>query len=141
MKRSVETLSGHKYDWKLPTKVIQGNNRKTSSYHKSAKELLQKEFPTVQIFEEVPILTDVLRTLYLDFYIPSFNLAVEIHGKQHYEFSSHFHGSRRKFLKAQANDRDKIAWCELNYIHIVVLSYKDSLEQWREKINNYEFYE
>tara|TARA_R110000824_G_scaffold327224_2_gene514137 strand:+ start:2757 stop:3182 length:426 start_codon:yes stop_codon:yes gene_type:complete len=139
MKRWVKTLSGHRCEWKLPSKVIQGNKRKTSNYHSAAKKLLQETYSTIQIFEEVPIHTDTLRTLYLDFYIPSLDLAIEVHGEQHYNFSSHFHGSRRKFLKARANDRDKITWCELNGIFIAILSYKESLSQWKEKIVNYEY--
>ena len=39
-----------------------------------------------------------------------------------------------EFFKAQARDRDKKHWCELNEISLIELFHDESIEQWREKI-------
>ena len=41
---------------------------------------------------------------YFDFYIPSFNLVLEFHGKQHYEFNSFFHKDLEDFRYRQNKD-------------------------------------
>jgi len=52
--------------------VITGKGLATykSDLHISARKLLQELFPTVQIFEEVPIAVTTQKNLFLDFYIP-----------------------------------------------------------------------
>lgn len=74
--------------------------------------------------------------LFLDFFIPQIKLAIEVHGQQHYEYTPFFHKTKADFLLAKAKDEDKIEWCEINKVDIVVLKYCDTDEQWREQIEN-----
>ena len=44
---------------------------------------------------------------YFDFYIPEFNLVLEYHGKQHYEFNPFFHKDQANFLFRAEKDKAK----------------------------------
>jgi hypothetical protein len=137
----VKGINGKEYTWNLSSyDVFYDDTRKRSRFHLRARNLLKETFNSYRILEEVklPGSTAVNRrsVLYLDFYVPSLNLAVEVHGKQHYEFCSFFHKSRADFIKGQSRDEDKIAWCELNNIDIVTLKYSESDDEWRKQITN-----
>lgn len=100
--------------------------------------MLSEIFHSYRILEEVklPGSTALHRkgVLYLDFYIPQIKRAFEVHGQQHYEYSSFFHKSKADFILAKAKDEDKIEWCRLNHIGITTLKYSDSKEDWRKQI-------
>ena len=59
---------------------------------------------------------------------------VEVHGRQHYEFVDFYHKTVCGFYKSKARDRDKIRWCELNDINIVILKYTGSDDEWTQQI-------
>jgi hypothetical protein len=73
-------------------------------------------------------------SLYLDLYLPLIPLAVEVHGKQHYEHIPFFHKTKADFLLSQKRDKDKANWAEFNHIFFVVLPY-DKEYNWWELIN------
>ena len=73
---------------------------------------------------------------YADFNIPSRKLVVEVHGRQHYEFNEFYHKTKRGYQKSRARDRDKIAWCQLNDIDIVILKYSETENEWTNRILN-----
>lgn len=135
----VKGINGKEYIWNL-TKydVFYDDKRKRSKYHLRARNLLKEIFHSYRILEEVklPGSTALNRksVLYLDFYIPSLKMAFEVHGEQHYEYCPFFHKSKADFLKAKARDEDKIEWCNLNDIQIVVLNFKESDDEWRKHI-------
>lgn len=131
---NVTDLKGNVTKWKMKGKVVNADSRPRSSLHKAARALIQETFPTLQLLEEVPIETGHKRTLYLDFYLPLRKLAIEVHGRQHYEFNSHFHKDRWAFIRSMANDRLKEEWCDLNNIGIVTLKY-DEQDSWRVQLN------
>lgn len=137
----VKGINGKDYVWNLTDyDVFYDDNRKRSKYHIRARNLLKETYHSYRILEEVklPGSTELHRksVLYLDFYIPSIRLAVEVHGEQHYEYKPFFHKSKADFLKAKARDEDKIAWCELNDINIIILKYSESEDEWRERIKS-----
>ena len=137
----VKGINGKEYVWNLTGyNVFDDDKRKRSKYHVRARNLLKEIFNSYRILEEVklPGSTELHRksVLYLDFYIPSIKLAVEVHGEQHYEYSPFFHKSKADFLKSKARDEDKIAWCELNDINIIVLKYSESEHEWRQRIQS-----
>ena len=103
------------------------DTRKRSQPHLDARALLKSIYPTQRILEEVP-LPGML--LHADFYIPSKNAIVEVHGRQHYEFVAHFHGDRMGFLRSKINDVIKGDWCDLNNILLIILPY-DKQNEWR----------
>lgn len=133
-------FDGREYSFELKY----SNRRRTgpcSKYHKRARELLSEIFPASVIIEELSLKgskTANNNTLAADFFIPSRNLIIEVHGPQHYDFIRHFHKSKYEFFKGCARDKTKIAWCELNDISIVVLKYSDTDEEWRKAIEESE---
>lgn len=135
----VKGINGKEYIWNL-TKydIFYDDARKRSKYHIRARNLLREIFHSYRILEEVklPGSTALNRksVLYLDFYIPSTKMAFEVHGEQHYEYCTFFHKSKADFLKAKARDEDKIEWCNINDIQIVILKFSESDHEWREHI-------
>ena len=125
----VKTLDGIEYEWKIPRR----KSRKTSNLHQIAKTLIRKKYPNVPFYEEVPIQTEGRQKLYLDFYIPSFTVAIEVNGEQHYAYSTMFHKSRMDFLKSKANDNKKAMWCEYNNIDLITLKF-DEIDKWDKEI-------
>jgi very-short-patch-repair endonuclease len=73
-------------------------------------------------------------TLKADFFIPVRKLIIEVHGEQHTEFNNFFFKSKMDFYKAQARDRDKKQWCEINNFELIELFHNESIEEWRSKI-------
>ena len=133
-------INGKEYVWNLTSyDVFNDDSRKRSKYHIRARKLIKEIFNSYRILEEVklPGSTSLHRksVLYLDFYIPTISLAVEVHGQQHYEYSPFFHKSKADFLKSKARDEDKIEWCDLNGIQLITLKYSESDDEWRKRIN------
>lgn len=134
-------INGKEYTWNLAGyNIFNDDKRKRSQYHIRARNLLKELFNSYRILEEVklPGSTALNRksVLYIDFYIPTVKLAIEVHGKQHYEYSPFFHKNMADFLKAKARDEDKIEWCQLNEIRIVILDYRKTDDEWRKEINS-----
>jgi len=131
---NVTDLDGKTSKLKLMGYTVGIQNRDSrSKYHIAARKLLKEKYPTLQILEEVSIKIRQGETLYLDFYIPILNYAIEVHGEQHYKFSPHFHGSHMGYLKQLKRDREKNEWCEINNIEFTVLAY-DELDEWNAQI-------
>jgi len=124
-------LDGNKSDWKIKGREVVLDHRHTSFLHKSARTILKSRFPTMQILEEVPIKVRKKQTLYLDFYIPLIKLAIEVHGEQHFSINSKYHNSRHDFIRQIQRDNDKMEWCEINGIKLIVLAYNNQKE-WEE---------
>ena len=136
----VKGINGKEYVWNLTSyDVFNDDSRKRSKYHIRARKLIKEIFNSYRILEEVklPGSTSLHRksVLYLDFYIPTISLAVEVHGQQHYEYSPFFHKNKADFLKSKARDEDKIEWCDLNGIQLITLKYSESDDEWRKRIN------
>ena len=60
--------------------------------------------------------------LHLDFYLPSFNLAIEYDGKQHYVPVDYF-GGEEGFKKIQDRDRKKDKYCKERGIKLIRIPY------------------
>ena len=126
------------YEWTMPSKVIQGNKRTTSSLHATAKGILITLYPRFPIYEEVRIDIEQGKFLYLDLYVKHLNLALEVHGAQHYKFNSLFHRTRLDFARQRYNDTIKEEWCKFNDIGFLALDYKE-IDIWEDQIKNYEY--
>tara|TARA_Y100000034_G_scaffold100098_1_gene123243 strand:- start:83 stop:478 length:396 start_codon:yes stop_codon:yes gene_type:complete len=127
----VFNINGKESNW-IPKA---GSNRKRSSFHTLAKNLLSKRFPTAQILDEVPFKPLSGKTLYLDLYITPHNIAIEVQGQQHYKFNSHFHKTIFDFHQQQSNDQIKKIWCNKNGIELITLSCYETPEDWIGKFN------
>lgn len=106
------------------------SNRVVSAGHKRARVLLQQMYPFDRAVEEVT-LPGTNGPLYADFLIPTRRIMIEVHGKQHYEFTPFFHKNKIDFIRAQARDRNKERWCELNDIQYIALKDTESDDEWR----------
>jgi hypothetical protein len=107
-----------------------------SSLHISARELLVEIFPNQRFYEEVTLPGSKKNgkgLLYADFFLPNKMIIVEVHGKQHYEYTSLFHKSKLDFLKYKNRDKIKKEWCDLNNIMYIELKYNER-ELWKSQI-------
>lgn len=110
-----------------------------SSYHLRARQLLKDMFPFDRIFEEIalPGVKSVKNgQLYLDFLIPSKDLAIEVQGEQHSKYTPFFHDNKLDFGRAQFRDNRKREWCEMNNITLIELNFDEDDNEWRCKIEN-----
>ena len=128
----VKTLDGKEYKWTLLGHNIL-DNRPRSDYHKIARQLILEIYNLVLVLEEVDFKPNSSTTLYLDFYIPTYKICIEVHGEQHYKFTPFFHKTKLDFLKAQKNDRVKKDWCELNGITYIELPFNEQ-ETWKTRL-------
>lgn len=134
-------INGKEYTWNLlPYDIKRDDTRARSKYHLRARSLLKEVYHSYRILEEVKLPGSTAKhrrgVLYLDFYIPQIKKAFEVHGQQHYEYNSFFHKNMADFLLAKAKDEDKIEWCKLNGIDLIVLKYSESDTDWRITIEN-----
>ena len=134
-------FDGRERLWKLSKCIVSGDQKRPrSKLHILARKLLHEQFPYDRILEEVPLpgshKPSRKSTLFVDFLIPSSSLAVEVHGRQHFEFVAHFHSDMRGFRKSKARDRDKINWLKINSIDLITLSYSETEDGWRKRIIN-----
>ena len=132
-------LNGREYNLNRQKYDVKANDkRKRSKHHVRARKLIKEVYHSYRILEEVKLpgstSTHKRSVLYLDFFIPNIRKAVEVHGRQHYEYTPFFHKSKADFILAKARDEDKIEWCELNDIEIVTLKYSGSDDEWRKSI-------
>lgn len=134
-------FDGRKRNWNLSKGLVSGDQKRhRSNLHILARKLLREQFPYDTILEEVPLpgshKPSRKSTLYVDFFIPSHSLAVEVHGRQHFEFVAYFHVDKQGFRKSKARDQDKANWFENNGIQLITLSYSGKEDDWRQSIIN-----
>jgi|TARA_R110002020_G_scaffold259954_2_gene474109 hypothetical protein len=135
----VTGLNGREYNLNLQKYDVKANDkRKRSKHHIRARKLIKEVYHSYRVLEEVKLpgstSTHKRSVLYLDFFIPNIRKAVEVHGRQHYEYTPFFHKSKADFILARGRDEDKIEWCELNNIEIITLKYSGSDDEWRKSI-------
>jgi hypothetical protein len=134
-------INGKEYVWNLSKyDVKKDNTRARSKYHLRSRNLLREIYHSYRILEEVKLPGSTAKhrkgVLYLDFYIPQIKKAFEVHGQQHYEYNPFFHKNMADFLLAKGKDEDKIEWCHLNNIDLIILKYSDCDDAWRIQIEN-----
>lgn len=61
---------------------------------------------------------------YFDFYIPKFNLVLEYHGRQHYEFVDYFYKDLNSFIYRKEKDKKKLEGAIAHKLNYVSISYK-----------------
>jgi len=132
-------LNGRTYHVDLKKYIVRADDtRAKSKFHMAAREILREQFKGYSVFEEVPLpgsrKPNMQSVLFLDFYIPSFDLGIEVHGQQHYEFCQFFHKTKAGYLASQIRDRVKEEWCEVNDIELTVFNYSDDPSVWRKQL-------
>lgn len=68
------------------------------------------------------------KSLKIDFYILKYNLFIEYNGMQHYTPIKYF-GGDLTFQKQQERDQSLRDYCSQNNIHLLEISYKESIEE------------
>ena len=86
----------------------------------SVYDLLREALPFVKIQKEYFVEYKGQR-LYVDFFIPSYLIAVEVHGRQHDVFVEHFHIDELGWRNHKKRDRLKEEWADVNNITYVVI--------------------
>ena len=104
---------------------VKRRHRKLSRGHSALYKLLQNLFPG----ERVVLEHHIGERLRLDIFVPAYNLAVEFHGRQHFEFVEHFHGTIYEFRASQERDQRKMELCKEQGIALVVFRYNDKLNE------------
>lgn len=107
----VLSLKGKQITLRLRNKGIRTRGKSKSQFQYDVGQQLVLKYPHDAIFEEVIIPGD---GLILDFFIPSLDLVVECHGRQHKKHVKHFHKTKKDFHNQQDVDQKKREWCELN---------------------------
>ncbi len=131
MSMKVKGLDGRTYTWQL---VGHDADRPTSKPHKAARVFLASMFPVDRIIEELELPGS--RGLRADFLLPRRKLLVEVHGRQHFEFVSHFHGDKFGFAKSLRRDANKVQWANINGLGLAQLDEGGTEGEWREAILN-----
>ena len=126
----VQDLQGKYYTLNVGpyTKIT---NRPRSMPHMDARRMIKEVFPYDIVAEEVLIPGE---NLYIDFLIPFRKICIEVQGEQHRSFSLHYHGDIAGFKAAQARDRRKAEWCELNGFTLITLDDNEKKEIWEQKL-------
>jgi hypothetical protein len=106
----------------LWTKMYHEGDYKCSLGHFLTYQCLREIFPYQIIKEEVPI-----GKLWIDILLPHLNIAVEVHGSQHTEFSSFFHSTQADFKKGQENDWQKSEMLESQNISLFVVYHDEKI--------------
>lgn len=126
------TRKGRPYVWSFGgCRVLGTDGRPRSALHVEARRILAELYPRTIIYEEVLIPGTRLR---FDFVVPYERLAVEVQGRQHFEYVEHFHKSKAGFVTARLNDLAKAEFCEENAIRLVALKYSETPDEWRSAI-------
>ena len=132
----IQGLDGKTYSWIPSNNIVETEKR--SGLHNKARQLLKEKYPNDRILEELVLpgtkTENRKSTLKADFFVPTRSLIVEVHGSQHTEFNNFFFKNKMEFYKAQARDKDKKRWCEMNEFSLIELFHNESIEEWRSKI-------
>ncbi|NDB81560.1 MAG: hypothetical protein EB127_02240 [Alphaproteobacteria bacterium] len=112
--------------------------KNASSYHRKMGELLEEmNFGGLGIYQE-HIVRDICPDHpspldRFDFYIPSLNLVIEVHGEQHYKAATFGGISQQKadfnFAKGSLRDTDKALSAKKSGLVYIAFSYKDNFTQ------------
>lgn len=106
------------------------STKNKSQLHKETYALFRQAFPGFPLQEEVSLdinADGVKTTVFVDIFVPALNLCVECHGRQHFEFVPHFHGSRGSYEKAIVRDTEKERVLRDSGYAFLVVRYDDKL--------------
>jgi len=87
-----------------------------SRLQKTIGDRLLHLYPNNIIFTEVFIPKE---HFFLDFFIPSLNIVIEVNGKQHHSHVRYFHKTISDFNNQKERDERKRQWCELNSLKFI----------------------
>lgn len=98
--------------------------QRASTCQSRVREALKIIFQSVDIYEDFYV-----DGLYLDFFIPTAMLAIEVDGSQHEQFNKFFHKTGAGFSNHIRRDERKKEFCEINDIVLIRIAEKDTCTQ------------
>jgi G:T-mismatch repair DNA endonuclease (very short patch repair protein) len=106
------------------TPDYRGGLQNASELHRSIWCALRGLFPQYTLLEEEPLQVNLHgrdTTLRIDIVVKELRLAVEAHGRQHFEHVEHFHGSRNGFGESVQRDQAKAkAIQDVGYAYLMI---------------------
>ena len=93
-----------------------------SDFEDTIERLLEEAFPRCMVKPQYPVKFGGDQ-LFVDFFIPSMNVAIECQGEQHYKFVAHFHKDKDGFTAHQARDAMKKQWAMKNKVKLIEIPY------------------
>lgn len=112
------SISTEELNTELGLKRVNGSSLEL--YFSEFCELNNIEFEPQKSFEGCSYKGD----LRFDYYLPEYNVLIEIQGKQHYEPVIKF-GGAEAFEEGQIRDKIKQDWCRDNGVRLIYISYRD----------------
>ena len=83
-------------------------------------DMLREAFPNFKICRQFYVNVDGCK-LFFDFYLPNFNLLIEVQGDQHYKYCNFFHSNKQEFYKSKHRDSLKEEWSKGNgYVFVKI---------------------
>ena len=111
--------------------------RDCSALHRTVVTLLREMYPNFQVQEEESLKVNVDgrdTTLFVDIYVKEFHLAIECHGRQHFEFVPHFHHTRDGFAAAVARDGAKAQTIQAAGLSYLIVRFDQEKTLTRQKL-------
>lgn len=118
----IKLLNGDTTKINLKKYIIKKEGYCKSNFQKSIRDELIKKYPQEIICEEIYIKVE---KFYLDFFVPSRSLVIEVNGRQHLEHVKFFHKTIASFNEQKARDQRKRMWCDLNGFKLIEINYDE----------------
>lgn len=104
---------------------LKDSKKKMSRGQTALTSIMKKLLPGEKVINEFHI----GNKMKLDVYCPSYQVAAEYHGRQHFFYTQRFFDSKYEFEEAIERDKSKLEWCNQNGIALVVFRYNDKLTE------------
>lgn len=104
---------------------LKDSKKKMSRGQTALTSIMKKLLPGEKIINEFHI----GNKMKLDVYCPSYQIAAEYHGRQHFFYTQRFFDSKYEFEEAIERDKTKLDWCKENGVALVVFRYNDKLTE------------
>lgn len=104
---------------------LKDSKKKMSRGQTALTGIIKKLLPGEKVLNEFHI----GEKMKLDVYCPSYQIAAEYHGRQHFYYTQRFFDSKYEFEEAIQRDTKKVQWCKENGVALIVFRYNDKLTE------------
>lgn len=99
---------------------------RTSKQHLQVRKTLASIFMNLKMKDEHAIKWNG-KTYLLDIFVPQFNVAFEVQGRQHVEYVPFMHGAKDNFARQKKLDVEKVQACIANGIKLIYIYHTDKI--------------
>ena len=110
-----------------------------SALHTKVRDLLREIYPQYTVSEEGAVKVSLgsrSTTVFVDLQVKELGLCIECHGRQHFEFVPHFHGTRNGFTEAVARDQAKARFIQTSGMSYLIIRFDEERTLTRRKLLN-----